>query len=72
MCVLSSNIVDDILNKNNVSHHGFENMHVTNEMKKIHFYFTCVLIHNLSWIKIFLSWEIWKKDYQKKKHFMNL
>ncbi len=48
MCVLSSNIVDDILNKNNVSHHGFENMHVTNEMKKIHFYFTCVLIHNLS------------------------
>jgi hypothetical protein len=24
MCVLSSYVVDDILNKNNVSHHGFK------------------------------------------------
>jgi hypothetical protein len=35
MCVLSSDVVDDILNKNNVSHHGFENMHVTYEMQNL-------------------------------------
>ncbi len=34
MCVFSTNVVDDIFNKNNVSHHGSENMHVTNEMQK--------------------------------------
>jgi hypothetical protein len=35
MCILSLDVVDDILNKNNVLHHGFENMHVTNEMQNL-------------------------------------
>jgi hypothetical protein len=32
MCVLSLDVVNDILNKQNISNIGFENMHVTDEI----------------------------------------
>jgi hypothetical protein len=35
MCVLSSDVAYDIVRKKNVSHHGFENMHVINEMQNL-------------------------------------
>ncbi len=44
---LSSNVVDDILNKDHVSNYGFESMHVIDEVQNYHFYLTCVLIHNI-------------------------
>jgi hypothetical protein len=35
MCVLSSNVVDDILNKDHVSNHSFESMHVIDEVQNL-------------------------------------
>jgi hypothetical protein len=39
MCVLSSNVVDDIFNKDHVSNHSFENMHVIDEVQNLSFLF---------------------------------
>jgi len=39
MCVLSSNVVNDILSKDHVSNHGFESMHVIIEVQNLSFLF---------------------------------
>jgi hypothetical protein len=38
-CILSLDIVDEIIKKHNKSNNGFESMHVTNEYKIYHFLF---------------------------------
>jgi len=35
MCILSLNIVDEIIFKNNISNNGFERMHVADEIKNL-------------------------------------
>jgi hypothetical protein len=35
MCVLFLDVIDDIINKDNVSNHGFESMHFINEMQNL-------------------------------------
>jgi hypothetical protein len=69
MCVLSSNIVDDILNKNNVSHHGFKNMHVTNEMQNLSLLFhMCVNSQSFMNKDFFIMGNL-EKRLPKKKTF---
>jgi len=35
MCILSSNVVDEILKKHNNSNNGFESMHVIDEIQNL-------------------------------------
>jgi hypothetical protein len=57
---LSSNVVDEIIYKNNILNNGFENMHVIDEIQNLSlsFYFIFIIIHNITQINIFLLWEM--------------
>jgi hypothetical protein len=35
MCILSSDVVDEIILKNNIYSNGFESMHVTDEIQNL-------------------------------------
>ncbi len=35
MCILSSNVVDEIIKKHNMLSNGFESMHVTDEIQNL-------------------------------------
>jgi hypothetical protein len=35
MCILSSNVVDEIIKKYNISNNGFKSIHVTNEIQNL-------------------------------------
>jgi len=35
MCILSSNVVDEIIKKYNISNNWFKSMHVTNEIQNL-------------------------------------
>jgi hypothetical protein len=35
MCILSSNVIDNIIRKHDISYGGFESMHVTNEIQNL-------------------------------------
>jgi hypothetical protein len=39
ICVLSSDVIDDILNKDQVSNHSFESMHVIDVVQNLSFLF---------------------------------
>ncbi len=54
MCVLSLDVVNDIINKQNISNNGFESMHVIDEIKKLSLLFDMCL--NIS---IFISTWTW-------------
>jgi len=48
MCILSLNVVDEIIKKHKISNNGFQSMHVTDEKIIYHFHFICILIHNIT------------------------
>jgi hypothetical protein len=55
-----------IINTDNVSNHGFESMHVNDEVQNYHFYLTCLSIHNVPWIYFFYHGKFMKKTTKKE------
>jgi len=67
MCVLSSNVVDDILNKDHVSNHSFENMHVIDEMQNLSLLFDMCVNSQSSMNKdFFIMGNFFKKITEKQ------
>ncbi len=68
MCVLSSNVVDDILNKDHVSNHGFESMHVIDEVQNLSLLFDMCVNSQSSMNKDFFYYGKFRKQITKKQY----